>query len=108
MQIVYRLKEQPRGKHRKNHVWDWILVFGEAMAHQLHADEHRWGQEWRRRPRENQTHRIMSHILTYYGKFNQNGTPMPWIKVANLALIAWIRDTRPESEWTIDGETDMD
>lgn len=93
------LKIQVRGKHRKNHLWDWLFLFGEALAHQLHYDEHRHGNIWRELPKEGQEHRVFAAFSRYYANFTMKGQPMPWLRVAGLALICWVRDTKPEVEW---------
>ena len=85
------MKKAP--KHTKRYTWEYVPEFAVALIHQLHIDQHKWGDEWRRRPNTNQTGRIYGALNHYYYNYNEHGAPVPWLKVAGLALIAWIRET---------------
>lgn len=77
-------------------VQDYISDFAEELLSQLDSDEERWGDTWRRLPREGQEERILDNIDRYRWQFENAGHPVPWLKVAGLALIGWIRENHPE------------
>ena len=77
-------------------VWDFLPEFTKALQEQLESDDKRWGDTWRQRTIRNQETRIEGHIRDYFDKYRNVGTPVPWLKIAGLAMIAWIRDNRPE------------
>ena len=77
-------------------VIDFLFEFMDALALQLLEDEKKWGDTWLKRFPEGQEARIWEHIQTYFDQFFNAGVPIPWLKIAGLALIAWIRETNPE------------
>ena len=77
-------------------VWDFLPEFIEALQEQLESDDKRWGDTWQKRIRGGQENRIMSNIDDYYDQWRNGGNPIPWLKIAGLALIAWIRENNPE------------
>jgi hypothetical protein len=78
------------------HVWDFIKEFVVALLKQLEDDEKRWGNTWLQRPREGQEFRIGEHIASYFDQYKNANKPVPWLKIAGLAMIAWIRENHPE------------
>lgn len=78
------------------HVWDFLGSFTDALKEQLEADEKRWGNTWLQRLPEGQEVRIEEHIKTYFDQFRNANTPVPWLKIAGLAMIAWIRVNNPK------------
>jgi hypothetical protein len=80
----------------KDKVWDYLPEFTEALKEQLVNDEKRWGTTWKKRVSMGQEHRIFSELITYYDQFKNAGVAIPWLKVAGMAVIAWIRDQSPE------------
>lgn len=82
-------------------LWDLLPDFMIAMEEQLKKDEERHGEKWKELPRSGQEKRIMQRIYTYNFEFEVKGKPIPWLKIAGLAFIAWIRD---ESQTTISVE----
>jgi hypothetical protein len=85
-------------------VQDFLEEFTNEMWQQLRKDEKRWGDTWIERPRLGQENRIFSRFTAYYDQFIYGKTPIPWEKVANLALIGWIRENHPEV--LVDRETE--
>jgi hypothetical protein len=71
---------------------DYIKEFSEELDVQLREDEERWGDTWRKRPREGQVDRMMTRFKDYQDQYNNAGTDFPWLKVAGEALIGWVRD----------------
>lgn len=76
--------------------WDFLPEFVAALRAQLESDEQRWGATWRHRDVGGQNERIFARLRDYYDQWRATGTPIPWLKVAGLALIAWVRETHPE------------
>ncbi len=70
--------------------------FISALTKQLESDDKRWGNTWLQRMPEGQEVRIFEHIQSYFDQYNNVGTPVPWLKIAGLALIGWVRETHPE------------
>ena len=80
----------------KEFVWEYLPEFSEALGAQLKEDEKRWGDTWKKRVHGGQEERIYALFATYYDQWKNGGNPIPWLKVAGLALIAWIRDGAPD------------
>ena len=78
------------------HVWDFLREFAEALQGQLENDEKRWGNTWLQRPVEGQELRIEEHIKSYFDQWRNANQPIPWLKIAGLAMIGWIRENHPE------------
>ena len=76
--------------------YDFINEFADALTQQLHEDETRWGDTWLQRIPEGQEVRIEEHIKTYFDQWRNASIPIPWLKIAGLALIAWVRNNHPE------------
>ena len=77
-------------------VWDFLPEFIDCLKEQLESDDKRWGDTWRQRNVGEQEERIAHHIRDYFDQYRHAGRPVPWLKIAGLALIAWIRDNHPE------------
>lgn len=75
-------------------VWDFMTEFVAALRAQLQEDEERWGDTWRRRVRFGHEERIFNDFADYWDQYKNTGKPIPWLKVAGLAMIAWIRETQ--------------
>lgn len=76
--------------------WYFLPEFIGALENQLKSDDERHGNTWLERPLEGQEGRIYWRIVDYYHNYVINDIPMPWLKVAGLAFIAWIRENHPE------------
>lgn len=74
----------------------FLGVFVGLLAQQLAYDKERWGDEWLKRPRKGQEARIINRIYDYYEEWMSEGKKIPWLKIAGLALIGWIREQYPE------------
>lgn len=71
---------------------DYLPEFTEAMREQIAYDEVRWGNTWQQRPIEGQELRIKARYDDYFDQFKNAGNPVPWLKIACEALIAWVRE----------------
>lgn len=78
----------------KNPILDHLPDFTDALEEQLEEDYKRWGDTWKSRPREGQEERIFARFDAYRDQFVHGGTPIPWLKIAGLAFIAWYRETQ--------------
>jgi hypothetical protein len=76
--------------------WDYLQEFSEALKLQLEQDDKIWGNTWLQRIPEGQEIRIEEHIKTYFDQWRNAGVQIPWLKIAGLALIGWIRVSHPE------------
>lgn len=63
---------------------------------QLHFDDKRWGDTWRKRGLKGQEKRTMERFRDYYDMFQNNDTPMPWMKIIGGAYICWLRENHPD------------
>lgn len=86
-----------RSKYR---LTQYIFRFAEALFKQLESDQRRWGDEWRQRPKEGQEDRIYCRFEQYWVEYSRDQMPIPWLKIAGLAMIAWVRDNYPETAGT--------
>jgi hypothetical protein len=68
----------------------------EVMKERLVEDHKRWGDTWKRLPREGQEDRILMRILDYAADFFENDTPLPWDKIIGNCWIAMMRERHPE------------
>jgi hypothetical protein len=89
---------------------DFMGEFVRELTAQLALDNQRWGDTWLKRSRKGQGDRIYDRLKQYYqdaklGKAllvaGDEEEPLfvdslPWLKIAGLALIGWIRDRYPE------------
>lgn len=76
----------------KNELQRVLPKFAHEMYNQLARDQARWGDTFKERDREGQEERIFSRFDAYYDQFINGGTPIPWLKIACLALIGWWRE----------------
>lgn len=82
---------------------DYLEEFITQLKSQLLSDQARWGDTWKNRPigdykgHGDQVDRIMARYQDYYDQYKNAGTPMPWMKVVGEALIAWVRETYPNT-----------
>jgi hypothetical protein len=82
--------------HRANPILtEYVFIFAYSLLRQLEGDYETYGDEWRRRTREGQEERIYERLESYWIAYNRSGQPIPWLKVAGLALIAWLRENYP-------------
>jgi len=77
-------------------VTDFLPEFVEALTEQLDSDHIRYGDTWLQRFPEGQESRIWERIQTYFDQFRNAGVPIPWLKIAGLSVIAWVRENNPE------------
>ena len=75
----------------------YVFQFTAALTTQLLEDEKRHKDAWRKLPKEGQEDRSYQRFEQYWVEFSRDGLPIPWLKVAGLAMIAWVRDNFPES-----------
>ena len=76
---------------------DILPRFTAALGEQLLEDEARWGNTFEKRGRAGQEMRIFARFDAYYDQFKNGGKPIPWLKVAGLALIGWWREQKDAS-----------
>ena len=77
-------------------LYEFVPDFMIALEEQLKEDEKRYGDAWKERSREGQVERIYRRFYEYQYQFASKGTPIPWLKIAGLAMIGWLRDTYAE------------
>ena len=76
---------------------DYVDEWAGMLKEQLARDRERCGNVWRRRTRTEQELRTFASFDNYYDMYKFAGQPIPWLKVAGLALIAWVRENKPET-----------
>ena len=80
----------------------YFLNFVKALREQLEKDNKRWGDEWKQRPIgakgkwAHQNDRVYERFDVYYEDWNEDGIPIPWLKICGNAFIAWVREYDPE------------
>jgi len=76
----------------KEFVWSYMDEFVVELTAQLKSDQERWGDTWKKRIKGGQEERIYANIQNYFDQYFNGGYPIPWLKIAGLAMIAWIRE----------------
>jgi hypothetical protein len=76
--------------------WDFLPDFVKALELQLREDHAQWGDTWLKRTRKGQEERTIKSFNDKFDKYLNGGIPIPWLKIAGDALIAWIREQHPE------------
>lgn len=74
-------------------LYELVDKFADELKQQLREDEKRWGDTWKRRPKEGQELRVFARFDDYKDQFINGGIPINWLKVAGEALICWFRDS---------------
>lgn len=77
-------------------LFEFLDIFGEALAVQLDEDAERYGDTWLERSRVGQEERILDRLDEYATAYDRLDQPVPWLKIAGLAMIAWIRENHPD------------
>jgi len=75
---------------------DYLPETIEALTEQLEADQARWGDTWKTRPREGQEERVFARFADYLDQYRNAGTPIPWLKVMGEAHICLVREEHPD------------
>jgi hypothetical protein len=75
---------------------DHFEEFTNALYSHLKAQSETRGDTWLERPLRGQIARIYRRYATYFLEWLKSGVPVPWLKIAGLAYIAWLRDSYPE------------
>jgi hypothetical protein len=75
---------------------DYLPKFVDALKIQLEDDEKRWKNTWTTRTIDGQEERIFAKYRDYYDQWKNAGVPIPWLKIAGEALIAWVRENNHE------------
>ncbi len=76
---------------------DYVDEFADALRAQLEADEKRWGDTWRHRPRKGQEARMFVRFRDYFEQYIRGGVELPLLKIAGEVLICWVREHHPET-----------
>jgi hypothetical protein len=79
-------------------LFEFVPDFMVELEEQLQEDEKRYGDDWKSRSREGQVERIYRKFYTYQYEFATKGVDVPWLKIAGLAMIGWIRDKYAKEE----------
>lgn len=77
-----------------NVLLNYLPDFVAELEKQLGSDYDRWGDTWRSREIGNQTERIYNKFRDYKDQHDHALKPIPWLKIAGLALIAWTRENK--------------
>jgi len=77
-------------------IWDFLPEFTKELKKQLEKDKSSHGQDWLKLTKKGQERRIYARFDEYWYNFANNDVPIPWLKIAGLAMIAWIREKHPE------------
>ncbi len=75
----------------------YLFRFAEALGKQLEMDQERYGDTWRSVPPGELADEIYNHLERYWVEYSRDKMPIPWLKVAGLALIGWVRSTHPST-----------
>lgn len=79
----------------KPKVWMFLPEFMGELVTQLADDDLRHNETWLTLPLKGQEERIWKRYEEYYRLWKTQGYEMPWLKIAGLALIGWIRMKYP-------------
>jgi hypothetical protein len=62
------------------------------MKNQMHKDQEQWGDNWINHSKEMQVGEIYERYVHYLHQYRTIGEPIPWVKIAIYAMIAWTRE----------------
>ncbi len=71
---------------------DYLPLFMQKLLEQLVKDQEHYGEKWKSLPREGQENRIFERFQHYWHQYQMIGEPIPWLKIAGLCMIAWLRE----------------
>jgi len=74
----------------------YVYPFALALKRRMQEDQLRWGDTWKKRPVEGQEERVFARYQDYIDQYRERRVPVPWLKIAGEALIAWVRETYPD------------
>jgi hypothetical protein len=77
-------------------VYDFLDEFVAAFRKQLESDQERWGNTFLKRTRNGQEERTIRQFNDRFDKYLNGNQPIPWMKIAGDAYIAWVREQHPE------------
>lgn len=89
---IQPMRRAPRGIR----VTDYLGEFTSALRGQLEMDYLRWGDTWLNRPRRGQEIRNARVYARYFYRYFVHGEPIPWLKIAGNAMIAYVREHHAE------------
>jgi hypothetical protein len=86
------VKKQPAAN-----LTEYVFIFAYSLLRQLECDKETSGDGWRKGLRDGQEDRAYNQIEAYWVEFSRGGVPIPWLKIAALAMVAWVRENYPEN-----------
>jgi len=78
----------------------YLTKFSSLLREQLNQEFESTGEAWKETPRAGLEYRTIKAINGYWREY-RDGTPLPWLKIAALALIGHLREHNAEE---IEGE----
>jgi hypothetical protein len=81
----------------------YLTKFAGLLRQQLNEEYERTGEAWKEAPREGLEYRTIKRINGYWRAY-QDGAPLPWLKIAALALVGHLRENHPEGTETMEAE----
>jgi len=83
-------------KAAKLELYGFVDAFGEAMVVELAENPDKLAKTWHTVTRENQEDHILTELEGIIADYDEADTPVPWLKIALLAMTAWVREKRPD------------
>ncbi len=76
---------------------DYIFRFFEALARELDGLSEGPSDDWRSIPPDELEGALYSRLESFYVEFSRDGLPLPWLKIARIALVGWVRANYPKT-----------
>jgi len=76
-------------------LYGFVDAFGEALVVEL-AEDTNLAETWHTIPRQGQEDHISAQLEDFIADYDEGDVPIPWLKIALLAMTAWVREKRPD------------
>jgi len=76
-------------------LWGFVDAFGEALVVEL-AKDTILAETWHILPCRGQEDHTFAQLEDFMAEYDVGDVPVPWLKIALLAMAAWVRENHPD------------
>ncbi len=84
-------------RHVKANLTNYLFRFAECLGNQIEENGELNSMGWREIEPDELENEIFTRLERFWVEFSRDGIPMPWLKIASLALIGWVRANYPKT-----------